>query len=206
MKRSVPIVAGLVLLAAVPACERESPPAATPDPAPATARTPTEAPASPVEARPAADTGPAVVAAGLRFPVPEGWRTVPPSNPMRLAEVQVPGPSGGPDDTCTIAFSTAGGDVEGNIARWAGQMKDASGQPGAPAVQRRTVDGLQVHVVELTGAYTGMGEAARADWTLRGAIIEAPAGLVFVKMTGPAAPMSAAAAGFASMIDGLKAQ
>lgn len=102
-----------------------------------------------------------------------------------------------------ITFSSAGGDVQSSIARWAGQVQDASGQPSAPAVQTRSVQGLTVHIAEMTGTYSGMNEAPRSGWTLRGAIIGAPSGLLFIKMTGPAEPMAAAAAGYGGMIDGL---
>jgi hypothetical protein len=148
-------------------------------------------------------SGQAIIVAGLSFPLPEGWNQVPPSNPMRLAELRVPATSGDPAQASVVTFSTAGGDVQANIARWAGQVSDASGKPSEPIVQTRTVQGLRVHITEMTGTYTGMSEAPRPDWTLRGAMVETPGGLLFVKMTGPAEPMAAAGPAFESMINGL---
>ena len=50
-----------------------------------------------------------------------------------------------------------------------------------------------------------MGEAApHLKWLLRGAIVETPDGLLFIKMTGPAEQMASTAAAFNAMIDGLK--
>jgi hypothetical protein len=182
----------------VAGCEKEAVPAGRP--------APSSAPAAPAPAPPtAAGSGAAqvVTAAGVSFPLPQGWKQVPPGNAMRLAEVQVPGPSGGPEDACTVVFSTAGGDVQGNISRWAGQVRDASGQPSTASVQTRTTKGLKVHIAEMTGTYSGMNESPRTDWMLRGAIIETSSGLLFVKMTGPTPAMTDAGPGFMAMIDGL---
>jgi hypothetical protein len=141
---------------------------------------------------------------GVSFPLPAGWIGKPPSNSMRLAEADVPGPAGDATKACLVVFSTAGGSVDDNIARWAGQVRDPKGQPVAATPQKRTVAGLPVTVVEMTGSYAGMGGGEpQANYTLRAAIVEAPAGLIFIKMTGPAEQMSANAPAFNAMVDGL---
>lgn len=207
MPLSRPIVPGLLAcsLVLIPlGCEKQP---STPAPAPAAS--PSTPPPSPAPSTPPA-TGAAPAAAGtlnalgVVFPVPEGWKQVPPSNQMRLAEIQVPDPSGDAAKASVIAFSSAGGDVQSNIMRWAGQMLDASGQAPKPEIVTREVNGLKVHTVELRGAYQGMGEAPKADWMLRGAIVETPGGLLFVKMTGPAAGMEPAKAGWDAMINGIR--
>ncbi len=210
MRRSTTlVVTALAALSGGPGCEKEAAPPPR-QPAPVTAQTGTPPTAAqPAPSHPTASpstpaaTGPAVTVGGVAFPLPESWKQVPPSNPMRLAEVQVPAPSGDPAQASVVTFSTAGGDVGANIERWAGQVRDASGQPSKPIVQTRTIQGLRVHIAEMAGTYTGMNEPPRGGWTLRGAVIEAPGGLLFVKMTGPADSMAAAAAGFTSLIDGL---
>lgn len=134
--------------------------------------------------------------------LPAGWKRNPPANQMRLAEVEVPDPSGDPARACVAVFSTAGGSVEENITRWAGQMLDAQGQPAAFTSQSRAINGVRVTTVEMSGTFVGMGAGApQPDSRLHGAIIEAPEGLLFIKMTGPAAPMTAAGAAFHQMID-----
>lgn len=188
------LTAGMLAASAVialSACEKQP---SSPAPAPAAPG------ASPSTSGAPADGG-TVTAAGVVFNVPEGWKAVPPSNQMRLAEVQVPGASGDPAGSCVIAFSTAGGDVESNITRWAGQVLDAAGQPVKHETVTRDIGGLKIHTVELKGAYQGMGETPKPDWMLRGAIVEVPGTLLFIKMTGPAATMEPAKAGWDAMID-----
>lgn len=228
-------LASLVLLAG---CEREPPAPPLPLPAPSASpgagaprpdRTTDAPPAAPADGPvlsapppippPTPSSAPAALTvADLTFPIPGGWRQAPPANPMRLAELHVPGPAGDASRECLITFSTAGGDAETNIARWAAQVRGADGRAATPDTQIRTIAGRTVHLVELTGAYAGMGESPlRPDWTLRGAIIAPPSSspspsatpttqLLFVKMTGPADRMRAAGAAFESMIEGLAAR
>lgn len=208
--RHLPLVLTALTLS-IAACEEKAPPppprsAAPKAAAPTTPPAPAQAvPSAPTGGAPAAALGSAVSVMGLSLTVPEGWKQVPPANSMRLAEIQVPDASGDAAKACSIAFSTAGGDVQSNIDRWAGQVHDASGQPATPKTDSRTVGGLKVTVTELAGSYAGMGDPApHTNWMLRGAIIETPQGLLFVKMTGPAEQMAASAKAFNAMIDGLK--
>lgn len=136
------------------------------------------------------------------MPLPEGWKEVPPANQMRLIELQVADPGGDLTKVSTVAFSTAGGDVQSNITRWAGQMKDASKTDSTT----KDIGGFKVSQIEMTGTYLGMGEQTRPDTTFRGAIVETPSGLLFIKMTGPASSMKASAEGWNTMIAGIKKQ
>lgn len=154
--------------------------------------------------------GGAISIGNLVFTVPEGWVNAPPSNAMRLAELVVPDPGNDANRRCVAAFSRAGGDVQTNIDRWSRQVLDAAGQPTAPTVSTATVSGRPVHLVELTGAFQdGMPGGAltpRENWMLRGAIVEAGDGLVFIKMTGPVDAMNACSAGWKTLIDGMAAR
>jgi hypothetical protein len=208
--------------AATPPKPATSPAGQTPVKPPATpaapATTPPPAPTAPIVPPPTPSGGAAAPATmgtdtvkvgSLSFPVPAGWKQVTPGMSMRLAEVQAPDPSGDPARVCTVVFATAGGDVQANIDRWALQVKDAAGGASKPKVETRTVNGLTVHVAEMSGSYANMGEQTpHSNWTLRGAIIETTdgGGLLFVKMTGPAEQMAAAGPGFSAMIDGMKKQ
>lgn len=177
-------------------CEERSP-----KPTPTTSGAPS---AAPVPASPATAGDGTVVALGVTFTVPQGWMQVPPANSMRLAELAVPDSAGKPE--CSVVFSTAGGTVDSNLERWAGQVQPEDGG-GKTEIQRSEVAGLKVSVGEWTGAFAGMGEAApRSGWTLRGAIVETPQGLLFIKMTGPREPMTAAADSFNAMIAGLSSR
>lgn len=172
---------------------------------------PAPAPVAPAPVVPAAhaaadatSTGPIVSVLGASLTLPTAWKRNPPANQMRLAEATVPDASGDAAKSCLVVFSTAGGTVEDNLARWSGQVRDGTGQPVKSTPQSQTVNGLKVSVVELTGSFAGMDGAAKENWTLRGAIIEAPEGLVFIKMTGPAASVSAAKTDFDAMVKSLK--
>lgn len=207
MAQTRTLIAGLFtasVIIGLGACEKQPPASPSPAPNPPPAAAPAPAgPAAPPTPAAAAPSG-TITVAGILFKVPEGWKSVPPSNQMRLAEIQVADASGDPSKACVIAFSTAGGDVQSNITRWAGQMLDASGQPPKPETAVRDINGLKVHTAELKGSYQGMGEAPKSDWMLRGAIVETASGLLFVKMTGPAAAMEAAKAKWNEMIVGIQ--
>lgn len=192
---------GLALLAG---CERSPAPSGSSDPAPAGPPAQTQE----TRAAPEKASGPLVTAGAVSFEVPAGWREVPPSNPMRAAELHVESDPPDAARRCVVAISLAGGSVDANIARWASQVTGSDGEPATPVRSSREVAGLPVHTVELVGTYmegAAMGGGTpRADWMMRGAIIEAPSGQVFVKMTGPVEPMRAAGAGWTALIDGLR--
>lgn len=210
---STRIIASVLLAAAVVSCGCDSktpqPPLATPKPAGAPASPHASAPAGPVAAPAVAGSastdGPVVSALGVSLTLPAGWKQNAPSSQMRLAEAIVADASGDPAKACVVVFSTAGGSVEENIARWSGQVLDAEGKPAVAKSESRTVGGMKATVVEFTGSFAGMGDAGRKqNWMLRGAIIETPAGLLFIKMNGPVEQMNPLAAGFASLVDSVK--
>lgn len=137
-----------------------------------------------------------VQAAGLTIPVPDGWQEVPPANPMRLAQLEIPGE---PEPT-TITFITTGGDVQANLNRWAAQFTGG----GEPSFDQQTVEGLTIHTAEMDGTYTNIGEAPREGFALRGAVVEGPEGNLFIKMTGPAAQIEAESDAFYEMLEGIR--
>lgn len=158
--------------------------------------------AAPAEA---SDLGPQIIAMGATVTLPQSWKRQPPASGMRIAEVVAPGASGDAATSALAVFSTAGGSVEENVVRWSGQVRDADGAPVPPTSETQTVDGMQVTVVEMTGTVSGMGiDGVNPDWTLRGAIIQAPQGLLFIKMYGPADTMAAHAEAFATMVSSIK--
>jgi hypothetical protein len=132
-------------------------------------------------------------AAGLRWTAPTGWKAEGP-RPMRAATYTV-APSAG--DTvggeCVINYFGAGqgGSVEANIERWKGQVQGSNGQPAPAKVAKRVVKGLSITTIDASGHYSGMGGPMAASprvvpgYRLLGAIVEGPAGNVFVKFTGP---------------------
>lgn len=145
-------------------------------------------------------------AGGVRWSLPAGW-TSEPARPMRVATYTIPAARGAEAGECGVYYfgKGQGGGVEENIARWSQQFQ---GSPKA-VVTWRTVAGLRVHRVVISGAYLApagpmmQSQGSRPNYRLLGAIVEAPGGLVFFKCTGSAATMAAAEKGFDALIASL---
>ncbi len=132
-------------------------------------------------------------AAGVRWTAPAGWKVEAP-RPMRAATYSIAPVAGDSGVTeCVVNYfgPGQGGGVEANIERWKGQVLGSDGKPAPAKVEKRTVRGIAVVVIDASGAYTGMGGPMMAGkpvpgYRLLGAIVEGPGGSVFFKLTGPA--------------------
>jgi hypothetical protein len=195
---SVPSRALLALLALIAptSCSRAPEPAPNPGPGSTPSAVSSTTPRSAAgTASPSAKAAPALA---LRWNDPPGWVRKPPSTSMRAAEYVVPRAAGDSDDgeCVVITFGPGqGGGVDENVDRWVGQFSSAT----KPERTKQEVHGLTVTRVEVAGTYTAMrmpgspsSPAARPGWRLLGAIVEAPSGLWFFKVTGPDATMKAA--------------
>ncbi len=132
-------------------------------------------------------------AAGVTWTAPAGW-TPQPQRPMRAATYllapELGEKTGG---ECGLYFFGAGqgGSVEDNIARWKGQFTLSRGGPAPAKVATRTVHGLMMTTIDVSGEYSGMGgplaesSSKVAGYRLLGAIVAAPGGNIFIKCTGP---------------------
>ena len=145
--------------------------------------------------------------AGVRWQIPDRWQSQPPRQ-MRVATYSVAAASGDaePGECAVFYFGQGqGGDVESNITRWVGQFEGAD----QPVRSSKTVDGLKVSMIQLSGTYKTSGGPMmasgekKAGYRLMGAIVEAPEGVVFFKLTGPQATVMAAEAEFNAMIGSL---
>jgi hypothetical protein len=152
-------------------------------------------------------TAPSSVA-GIRWEMPDGW-TPQPARQMRIVTYAVPSGSDGVEaGECAVFYfgKGEGGAVEPNIARWISQFVSAS----EPTRSTRTVDGMDVSIVSLTGTYQGMGGpmmpqgAGKEGFRLLGAIIGAPEGSVFFKFTGPTAVVDKAESAFMDMVESVE--
>jgi hypothetical protein len=131
---------------------------------------------------------------------------------MRVAEYAVPRAAGDAADAeCTVITFGAGqgGGIDDNVDRWVRQFNPLS---GAPTKSTREVGGMTVTRVEVAGSYHPMmmPGAPSAATTLQGArlvgaIVDAPSGLWFFKLTGPDATVRAAAAELDAMVASLHA-
>lgn len=148
--------------------------------------------------------------AGLRWTAPPNWKSEA-QRPMRLATYTVPPAAGDKEGgECGVFYfgQGQGGGVEANIDRWIGQFLEADGQPAKAAAkqEKKTVHGLKVTTVDVSGAYTGMagpqsqGGAPKSGYRLLGAIVENSQGSIFFKFTGPAKTVAQNEAAFGKML------
>ena len=151
--------------------------------------------------------------AGVTFTPPSTWQDIGPSG-MRQANYTF-GPIEGESDSATLAVfhfgQGMGGDVQSNIERWIGQMSlpDGSDPHTAAGQTQFTVDGMPVHWVQLSGIYASggmMGDAVvpKPDYIMAAAVLEAPQGNLFFKLTGPTKTATKMIEGFKGMIMAVK--
>lgn len=150
----------------------------------------------------------AETAAGVHWTAPSSWKAQA-ARPMRAATYVVPAAPGDKEDgECGIYYfgQGKGGSVDDNMKRWVGQFELAQ-QDAQP--RKRTVNGLNVTSIDLSGTYTGAGgpmattKAIKPGYRLLGAIVEAPEGLIFIKFTAPAKTASANQAIFENLLKSL---
>jgi len=135
---------------------------------------------------------------------------------MRVAQFVLPRSMGDTLDAELVVyyFGGSGGSVAANIDRWLGQVQQADGKPSAAVAQRqkRTVNGLSVTLVDVSGTYVAEmtpGATERhnnPNFRLRAGVIETPNGPYFIKLTGPAKTVAAWDKAFEQFVASLKFQ
>jgi hypothetical protein len=147
----------------------------------------------------------------VKWTTPSRWQTGP-EKPMRSATYLIPAAPGDSEGAECAVFENIGGGVDANIKRWIGQFEqpDTSSSDAKAKLAKETINGLQVSTVDLTGIFAGggtaMGQPAvkKPGYRLLGAIIEAPSGPVYFKMTGPEKTMAAAQKEFQELLKSVK--
>ena len=155
----------------------------------------------------------ALLAAGLTFTPPAEWKPVATSSSMRVAQFALPHVAGDTQDGELVVyyFGGQGGSLDANIERWVGQMQQPNGQP-ATTVKRdsRTVNGLKVTLVDLTGTYVvemspGSGQLHNSPgFRMRAGYIETAAGPYFIKLVGPQKTIAAYEKQFEAFLSSVK--
>jgi hypothetical protein len=141
----------------------------------------------------------------LDFKAPAGWHTRPPSSTMRVAEFVIPHAAGDADDAELIVYffgAQGGGSAQANIDRWIGQMQEPDGQPAKQAAktEMRTINGLSVSSVDVSGTYVAEMRPGASEhfnkpgYRLIAAEVETPGGQYYIKVTGPARTVAGAKA------------
>ena len=153
--------------------------------------------------------GPGSSAAGVHWSIPSRWKEGG-ERPMRLATYVIPGGDGGADGECAVFHfgGGQGGDIRSNIDRWVGQFEN----PSTPVEDKKEVDGLAITTVSTTGTFLApagpmmQSQGKLENYKLLGAIVEAPGGSVFFKLTGPAAAVDGAKGEFDAMLESIRKQ
>jgi hypothetical protein len=143
---------------------------------------------------------------------PPEWKRSERPNPMRKATYVVPRAAGDAEDGEVGVFYFGpgqGGGIEANVDRWVKQFKDVP--PDRVKREDRKANGLLTHLIEVeSGTFNAnvMGHGAeklKKDYALLGAIVEAPSGAYFFKMTGPKKTVTGAKKAFNALIESVKA-
>ena len=155
-------------------------------------------------------------AAGIEWKAPQSWK-VEPARPMRAATYRIPAARGDVEDAELGVFhfgAGQGGSVDANLQRWISQFEQPDGKPSQQVakVTKEKNGNLPTTVIDLAGTYlASMGgpmaptREKKPNYRLLGAIVEAPGGAVFFKMTGPDKTVAAARPAFQKMLKSIKA-
>ena len=121
----------------------------------------------------------------LTFERPIEWSWEQPSSSMRKAQLAAPGKDGAANVVFFYFGPGGAGGVQANVDRWIGQFQNLDGKK----IDRKKIGGTPVTFVEASGTFMvgpPFGQKVpKAGYSLRGAIIGAKSGAIFIKMTGP---------------------
>ncbi len=147
--------------------------------------------------------------AGVTFSVPHRWNETEPTSNMRTYQFEIRGDEDGQNAELVVFYfgKGQGGDVNGNIERWKSQFKELKEE----LTLEKTVGDIKVTQVYFEGSYQlTMGPMMaphgdpQTDYAMLGAIIHAPEGTVFLKMTGPKNTIAKAKPEFELLLSSLK--
>jgi hypothetical protein len=149
-------------------------------------------------------------AAGLKWTDPAGWASQG-SAPFRVVTYGVPAIPGSGTAECIVYFfgPGQGGSVEANLDRWKGQFSQ-NGKPAEAKVARRTIHGVRVTTVDLTGTYTAIGgqvkegQGPQPAYRMLAAMAEGTGGNIFFRFIGPEKTVTAGLAKYEALLASLQ--
>jgi hypothetical protein len=150
-------------------------------------------------------------AKGITFEAPKAWKSNPPSNAMRRAELKVEPIEGDdyPAEMVVSAFPGAAGSVEDNLKRWQNFFKDEDGK--TPKIESKKVQAKNVEVTraETSGNYHpasrgGTKEPDRAGARFFGVIVTGEKNSYYIRMVGPDKTMKKLKDDFDEMVKSIK--
>lgn len=142
---------------------------------------------------------------GFEFERPEGFEWIPPSSPMRKAELRVKNQTD--SDAVEVLFfhfgPGQGGGIEANISRWLGQFEEPIEKLEAERAEQ-IVGSTKVTFLRAKGTYLsgmpGQTPTPKPGYALAAAILSSEIGDVYVKMTGPQIGVELARSSFERMV------
>lgn len=156
-------------------------------------------------AAPAADAPATFKVGELSFSRPEKWEWVTVQSQMRKAQLKVPNPAGEAGEVIFFHFGPGnGGGTQSNVDRWFRQFQGTRDE-----IKAKTEEGkagsAKVTYVFAEGTYLsgmpGGPQTPKPGSALAGAIVEDPAGSVFVKYTGPKALVQGSVGEFRKLVE-----
>lgn len=147
-------------------------------------------------------------ASGIKWTPPAAWKTQP-QRPMRAATYVVPAAPGDkePGECAVFYFGPGqGGGVQANLDRWQAQFPE---KEGSANTAKSTISGFTVTSIDLSGTYAwspspmSTEKVNKPGYRMLGAIVEAPQGAVFFKLTAPSKTATVNASAFRSMIQSI---
>jgi hypothetical protein len=145
-------------------------------------------------------------AAGLKWSAPTGWHSEG-SAPFRVVTYSISPRDNSGKAECIVYFfgPGQGGTVQANLDRWSGQFT-RGGKPAPANPRTRTIHGIQVTTIDLTGTYTATGGQARdgqqplPGYRMLAAIAQGPQGNIFIRLIGPEKTVTAELAAYEKLL------
>ena len=142
-----------------------------------------------------------VEVAGFTFKAPGDWVSSKPTSNMRKAQFEAPSKS---NEKAEVAFfhfgSTGAGGIQANVDRWMKQFEN----PQDKVVKTEKIGELTLTFAQANGTFLSgrpFGpKTPNPGYALVAAIIDGPAGSVFVKMTGPKSAVDQHSDGLKKMV------
>jgi hypothetical protein len=152
-------------------------------------------------AAPAEQPAEPIKVGAFTFALPDGWKKVTPSSPMRKAQLEIAKGSDKAEVTFFQFDAGQGGSTTDNVARWFGQFPDSKNKQKTETTQAGSV---KITYATTEGTFSsgmpGGPTTPMSGYALCGAILESQEGSVFIKMTGPGAVVQSSSEAFRKMV------